>query len=1013
MCWLYVFCVLAFVTWGGAGTLQAKPPEIQCPADRVVACKSPEGATVEYDFVVTATCPGDVTKFCDPPSGSLFATGIHIVSCRAVDKCGEVSECSFKVTVECAPAACLLECPPSLLKACTEPGGAVVTYGLPQFSGNCPNGTIVQCDPPSGALFPLGGTVVRCKAVSLDSAVSAECSFTVTVECHALEIQCPDNIQVTLTEPGASAVHYSVPSVSGVLAPVAKVECKPASGSLFDLGITPVLCTASTPDGTVASCTFYVAVLPSLPCVEFQPPQDIVTDCHSPGGVRVDYPLPIGTNLCEGVALSWTCIPPPGEVFPPGSTTVQCWGWSVGDGETANCEFNISINGKCPEPCLALTCPPDRVVSCQGPRGTVVDFEFLATNSCNGSDISTVCIPRSGSIFQPGRTRVECGAWGSGQSNRCAFFVTVDTNCAPAMGIVRFGRDFVITWPVAEHYVLQQTTNFPSPKSPVFPDLGGAQFAHDPPDPWSAIPWQDVPVPPRRTGNEYSITLSMPTLPAVFYRLYRLPRFIAEILEVRFYTNLVGGTFSRRGTVLVRNTGDATWTAEGPGRCMLGVPNPREDSLWPASHRIPLPRATVEPGETVEFPISIEPPAALGNYSLEWRMLQEFDDSIEWFGDSFFYYPIAIEMVAFPEWFSSTRGLDPWPLVVSDWDRRVAVFLGLHYWKQLSANGSWSGLEQIRVSDGNISLRSVDWMPGIAVAANRDGRLEAFGRSFLNSDYRHSWQQRPGSPNWTWPEMFDTRRRFLSIPVVAQNADGRLEVFGIAEGPNRTLGSLLHNWQITPGGAWEVSWPALDGVQIESLNARYPFYVTRDPRGNLRLLYRQGNSLKHIAQTGIVGTWTGVESIPGPPAGLTDSMATTFVDGRLHVFAVLGDSSLWYTRQDPGAGFRWYEWTRLIAHGAGHPVVGEEQDGRRDLFMMVDGSLYRLAQRTINGPWSTELEYFGGTGFLRSIPAVAQHQDGRLEVFVFAQLPPSRAPDGLLENEYRVIRRKQIHAGVW
>jgi hypothetical protein len=57
---------------------------------------------VPVTFNVTATdnCPGPVTVVCTPPSGSLFPAGTNLVTCYAVDGCGNHSApCTFQVVV--------------------------------------------------------------------------------------------------------------------------------------------------------------------------------------------------------------------------------------------------------------------------------------------------------------------------------------------------------------------------------------------------------------------------------------------------------------------------------------------------------------------------------------------------------------------------------------------------------------------------------------------------------------------------------------------------------------------------------------------------------------------------------------------------------------------------------------------------------------------------------------------------------------------------------------------------
>src|SRR5205814_4572622 len=58
-----------------------------------------------------------------------------------------------------------ISCPPDMTVAATGPGGAVVTYPPPTVSGGCNTPpSAPACNPPSGSTFPVGTTVVTCKA---------------------------------------------------------------------------------------------------------------------------------------------------------------------------------------------------------------------------------------------------------------------------------------------------------------------------------------------------------------------------------------------------------------------------------------------------------------------------------------------------------------------------------------------------------------------------------------------------------------------------------------------------------------------------------------------------------------------------------------------------------------------------------------------------------------------------------------------------------------------------------
>src|SRR5918994_715148 len=90
---------------------------------------------------------------------------------------------------------------------------------------------------------------------------------------------------------------------------------------------------------------------------------------------------------------------------------------------------------------------------------------------------------------------------------------------------------------------------------------------------------------------------------------------------------------------------------------------------------------------------------------------------------------------------------------------------------------------------------TADWAPlgGVLfsdpiVASNADGRLEVFVRGTDNNLY-HKWQTAPGA-GWA-PDWSPLGGVFDGNPMVGRNADGRLEVF-----VRGTDNSLYHKWQV-------------------------------------------------------------------------------------------------------------------------------------------------------------------------------------------------------------------------
>ena len=152
-----------------------------------------------------------------------------------------------------------------------------------------------------------------------------------------ITISCPTDIVASATGPNCSAVvNYPLP----VATAGTTVVCHPPSGSVFPLGSTPVLCTASNAGFGVVSCTFFVTVTntttPTIIC-----PPNVRTLATSPAGAAVSFADPLVQGSC---GTTFTCAPSSGSIFPTGDTTVTC---TVIDrlGNTSSCTFTVHVEG--------------------------------------------------------------------------------------------------------------------------------------------------------------------------------------------------------------------------------------------------------------------------------------------------------------------------------------------------------------------------------------------------------------------------------------------------------------------------------------------------------------------------------------------------------------------------------------------------------------------------------------------------------------------------------------------
>jgi ELWxxDGT repeat protein len=156
------------------------PPALTCPASQVVEADSPDGAAGVALSGATAT---DVVTASpqvsySPASGGTFRLGDTAVTASASDTAGNVSRCTFPVSVrDTTPPQ--LTCP-DITQNTDASGAAQVFYHSVTATDAVTRNPALQFDTPSGALFEVGSTVVLGKATDL-AGNEATCTFTVTV----------------------------------------------------------------------------------------------------------------------------------------------------------------------------------------------------------------------------------------------------------------------------------------------------------------------------------------------------------------------------------------------------------------------------------------------------------------------------------------------------------------------------------------------------------------------------------------------------------------------------------------------------------------------------------------------------------------------------------------------------------------------------------------------------------------------------------------------------------------
>jgi uncharacterized repeat protein (TIGR01451 family) len=161
-------------------TIQDKElPVITCPTNLVLAADAGQCSRSNVTFVVGAADNCAVTNLVSvPASGSDFPLGVTTVTNTATDSSGNVSTCTFTVTVQDTQAP-TLTCPPDITVS-ANPGVCIATgvgLGTPVTGDNC-GAVAVTNDAPA---FFLSGTNLVTWTATDSSGNSVTCAQTIIV----------------------------------------------------------------------------------------------------------------------------------------------------------------------------------------------------------------------------------------------------------------------------------------------------------------------------------------------------------------------------------------------------------------------------------------------------------------------------------------------------------------------------------------------------------------------------------------------------------------------------------------------------------------------------------------------------------------------------------------------------------------------------------------------------------------------------------------------------------------
>lgn len=264
--------------------------------------------------------------------------------------------------------------------------------------------------------------------------------------------------------------------------------------------------------------------------------------------------------------------------------------------------------------------------------------------------------------------------------------------------------------------------------------------------------------------------------------------------------------------------------------------------------------------------------------------------------------------------------------------------------RQRIVGGSWGAWTALGAPSTTIALTS------FVVAANEDGRLQAFGVG--NDNALHTvYEQTPGGAWSAWGSVASQDPAIASL-AVAKSQDGRIELFALSVADASGNVTLNHIWQTAPNNGWS-AWTQLASpwTQINGLA------VTLDNTGrlNLVLMSTANESCAWSQQSTPGGGWTSWSNVSVPTFQFMSlGPLAVDADGNLELFVIDFNGAVWNSTFESGA---WQAWQSLFSPLPRSLVmsslaIARNADGRLELFGQGIGLVFHIWQTTAGGSWS-------------------------------------------------------------
>ncbi len=410
--------------------------------------------------------------------GSSFTLGTTEVTYNSTDASGNLNNCKFKITVNqvtgtpnCTgdtQAPTITNCPNDIVKNILS-GGAYIDWNDPTFTDNCLPITVTINDR-KGRVFTKDTSKIIYTVKDANGNTS-NCMFNVIINKPNLctndvlppqLANCPSNIFVLanpITNTGFAV--WEDPKFNdncSFIVPTSNYT----SGTSFPVGNTTVIYTGKDAKNNSSTCTFTVNIAVNDPCpndvtapVFSNCPANITVNTNT-SAANVNWTAPTATDNCSSVTINVSNSP---GVYTLGTTKITYYASDL-KGNTSACSFNITVYNACATDTVRPVfagCPASFSINSNTTPATWIPP--TASDNCGSVNIYTTALP--GSLFPIGSSTVVYTVIdGSGNSNNCAFVITVNntnpctndivapvfSNCPANISLVTTGNTAVATW---------------------------------------------------------------------------------------------------------------------------------------------------------------------------------------------------------------------------------------------------------------------------------------------------------------------------------------------------------------------------------------------------------------------------------------------------------------------------------------------------------------------------------------------------------------------------------------